>query len=328
MMDPSVGVIVITYNAAHLIEGCLRPVMASPLRPRVLVVNSSSDDGTVEKARALGAETWVVPRRSFNHGRTREAARRRLGTDIVVMLTPDAHAEDPAFLERLVRPIRRGEAAVAYGRQAPRANADLLERAGRAFSYPAHSQLRGATTRERYGACNHFCSNACAAWDQRALDAIGGFPTTLVSEETLAAALLIGQGHAIAYVADAVVVHSHPTRLLDGLKRQFDVGFTRSVYKDLLLAHGSDETRGRAYLRDTLRLVWRQRPTLLPYALIDAGTRYLGYRLGRLGPWLPRSLSASLSSQDFFWRSPLVDAFLRGDIEQPPAGGGRLRDAA
>ena len=83
-----VGVVVITHRAREHLERCLLPLTRSPLQPRVLVVNSSSQDGTVEKAAELGAETLVVPRRSFNHGLTRELARRHLGTPVVVI----AHA--------------------------------------------------------------------------------------------------------------------------------------------------------------------------------------------------------------------------------------------
>jgi rhamnosyltransferase len=52
----SVGVAVVTHRAREHLARCLPPLLASPLRPRVLVVNSSSGDGTVEEARRLGAE--------------------------------------------------------------------------------------------------------------------------------------------------------------------------------------------------------------------------------------------------------------------------------
>ena len=71
----------------------------------MLVVNSSSRDGTVELAQEMGAETLVVARRDFNHGTTRELARKVLGTDIAVMITPDAIASGPEMLSALVRPL-------------------------------------------------------------------------------------------------------------------------------------------------------------------------------------------------------------------------------
>lgn len=299
--SPSVGVVVITYRARAMLERCLAPVTASPLRPEVLVVNSSSNDGTVELARALGARTWVIPRRSFNHGLTREAARRKLATDVVVMLTPDCFARSPDFLERLVEPIASGRAEVAYARQVAAADADILARFGRAFCYPERSEIRSAADAARLGSAVHFCSNACAAWSNHALDRIGGFKPTLVSEETIAVCELLEAGGRIAYVAEAVVEHSHPTRLLDSFRRQFDVGWTREVWRHLLLARGADEARGLAYARGLVRAVLAEAPHLLPWALLDTAVRLLGYRTGRLAAHLPVGFARRLSGQDFFW---------------------------
>ncbi len=301
---PSVGVVVVTYRARELLPHCLPPLFASPLRPRVLVVNSGSDDGTVELARDMGAETWVVPRESFNHGTTREAARRRLDTEIVVMMTPDARPTSPAFLELLVAPIAAGRAAVAYARQLPAADADPIARYGRLFAFPETSELRSAADWPARGSAVHFCSNACAAWSQAALDAIGGFRSTLVSEETIATVELLERGHRIAYVAEATVVHSHPSSLIGDFRRQFDIGMTRRLHASLLLAHGRDERRGLRYLKGLTGHLLRHRPGMLPYAWLHTALRYAGYRLGMVGPLLPEGWKRRLSGQDFFWLRP------------------------
>jgi len=308
LTQPTVGVAIITYRARDMLAGCLAPLLRSPLEPRILVVNSSSNDGTVETARRLGAETMVVSRAGFNHGATREAARRRLATDIVVMMTPDAHARDETFLERLVRPLVTGEAAVAYARQEAREGAGPLERFARAFNYPATSQLRGLADWPVYGSYTHFCSNSCAAWRTDALDRIGGFASTLVSEETIATARLLEIGERIAYVAEARVVHSHPTSLTGDFKRQYDIGYARAASRDLLLAREADERRGAAYLRGLIRTLAAEKPSLLPYALLHTGLRWIGYRMGMAGRRLPVAVNARLSSQDFFWRG---DAMVR-----------------
>jgi rhamnosyltransferase len=302
MEQGQIGVVIVTHRAAHLLADCIAPLRASPLEPRILVVNSSSNDGTVEQARALGAETWVIPRSSFDHGRTRELARRRLGTAIVVMLTPDAQAQDASFLERLTAPIRAGEAAIAYGRQLPRTHADPIEEFNRTFNYPSTSHSRSLADRPRYGAYTHFCSNSCAAWSNAALDEIGGFPPTLVSEETIATAALLRRGHRIAYVAEACVRHSHASGLLADFRRQFDTGYTRRSYRDLLLDGERDEARGLAYARALLAHLARTAPGLLPYAVLNTGARYAGYRLGMAGAKLPRRVRALLSSQDYYWQ--------------------------
>lgn len=304
--EPRVGVVVVTHRARGLIDRCLAPLLRSPLRPRVLVVNSSSGDGTVERARDAGAETLVVPRRTFNHGLTRELARRHLGTPVCVMLTPDAFALDDGFLERLTAPVRQGVAAVAYGRQVPRGDAGIVERLGRAFSYPEASHLRCLTDWPRYGSYTHFCSNACAAWSNPALDAIGGFKPTLVSEETIAVAELLARGESIAYVAEAVVEHSHPQTARDAFRRQFDVGYTRRLYDWLLIARERDQVRGRRFARAVLREAGRRDARALPAVLAQLAAAWLGYRAGLAGPRLPRGLARRLSGQDYYWTSDVV----------------------
>lgn len=300
----SVGVVVVTHRAREHLSRCLPPLLASPLRPRVLVVNSSSGDGTVEEAHRLGAETLVVPRREFNHGLTRELARRALGTRIAAMLTPDAYPTDAGFLGRLVAPLAEGEAEVAYGRQAPREGADVVERFGREFNYPAASHTRSLDSWATHGTYTHFCSNACAAWSSAALDAVGGFKATLVSEETIAAAEILRRGGRIAYVADAVVTHSHRHGLKDEFARHFDIGYTRERFRPLLRWRERDEVRGAAFARALLATVRREDPAALPRVAAHLAAKWLGYRAGLLGPALPTAVARRLSGQDYFWDSP------------------------
>lgn len=301
-MPASTGVVIVTHRARSLLDGCIAPLQASRLRPRILVVNSSSHDGTVERAQELGAETWTIPRDAFNHGRTRELARQRLGTAITVMLTPDAHACGRDFLERLTAPLREGSAAVAYGRQVPREGADPIEDFNRDFNYPAQSHVRSLADWPRYGAYTHFCSNSCAAWLSTALDEIGGFPETLVSEETIATARLLERGHKIAYVAEARVRHSHGSGIIADFRRQYDIGYARAAHRELLLGRERDEARGVAYARRLLAHLAATAPGHLPFALLDTAARYAGYRLGMVGARLPRRLNALFSGQDYYWR--------------------------
>ena len=311
--ETPVGVAVITHRAREQLGQCLPPLLRSPLRPRVLVVNSSSQDGTVETAAELGAETLVVPRRSFNHGLTRELARRRLGTPVVVMLTPDAHACADDFLERLTEPVRSGEAAVAYGRQVATSACGLLERVGREFSYPAMSHVRAAGDWDRWGSYTRFCSNAAAAWSNAALDRIGGFKPTLVSEETIAVAELLAQGERVAYVAEAVVRHAHRHGPVGAFRRQFDIGYSRRLYDWLLLAREGDAPRGRRFARTVLARAVREAPAELPRITALLAASWLGYRAGLLGHRLPAAVAERLSGQDYFWTS-----------EVHVAGGGAL----
>lgn len=302
-MSQSVGVAVITYTAVALLPKCLPPLLASPLSPRVLVVNSSSNDGTVELAREMGADTLVIPREEFNHGATREIARNELGTEIAVMITPDAIPLSSETLGSLVRPIVEGVASVSYARQIPHEGADIFEAFPRFFNYPDKSGVRSIGDVDKLGPFTFFCSDSCAAWSNSALDSIGGFEPTLSLEDTIATAKLLRAGHKIAYCAEAVVRHSHHYSPLMEFKRYFDIGYVRALHKDLILGEGGDERRGAAMTRELIQTLACHQPHLIPYALVLTSAKLLGYRLGYHGTSLPVWMKRRLSGQDYFWNS-------------------------
>lgn len=300
----SIGVVFITHYAKRHLAAALPPILASPLRPRVLVVNSSSNDGTVEEAARLGAETLVIPRAEFNHGRTRELARHHLGTEIVVMMTPDAYALDHSLIDRLIEPIRAGQAAVSYARQIPHDGADVFEAFPRHFNYPAQSHIRGMNDLSTYGSYLFFCSDTCAAYLNRALDAIGGFQPVLTGEDSYAVAKLQMAGYRVAYVAEAVVKHSHRYTLAQEFRRYFDTGLCRAEHCALLSdIVGGDGRRGGQFAKEFLTHLMRHHPLKLPYGLLQTGVKWLGYKIGALSVRAPLWWKRSCSSQDYYWSS-------------------------
>lgn len=298
-----IGVAVITHCSKQHLKRCLPPLLRSRLSPRVLVVNSSSQDGTVEEAKLLGAEVLVIHRKAFNHGSTRELARKHLNSDIVVMMTPDAYVQDETTLEKLVEPILKRHASVSYARQVPRPQAKPLEAFPRYFNYPEISHIRSIHDRHKWGVYTFFCSNSCAAYCMRALDEVGGFRSVLMSEDTFAVARLLRAGHNIAYVAEALVEHSHDYTLFQELQRHFDTGYVRSQHAHLIDFGSRDERRGARYTFELGRYLMRHRPRAIPYAILNNIAKYLGYSLGRLGPRLPQRFVRMLSSQDYYWTS-------------------------
>jgi rhamnosyltransferase len=298
---PSIGVAIITHSAKEHLPHCLPPLLRSPLKPRILVINSSSGDGTVELAEEMGAETLIIPRDTFNHGRTRELARLHLNTDIVVMMTPDAYATDQMMLSRLIAPLLQKKAAVAYARQIPHAGAGFFGSFAREFNYPSESHLRTLQDLSTYGVYTFFCSDSCAAYDNAKLEAVGGFQEVLTGEDTVAAAQLLYAGEAIAYVAEALVHHSHDYSLWGEFKRHFDTGYARQVQEDFFSTRTGDKKRGMEYTKTLLARVLRRKPKLFPYALLQTLIKFSGYQLGRRSKSFPRALKRLLSSQEYYW---------------------------
>lgn len=296
-----VGVAFITHSAKRHLPLCLPPVLNSPLKPKVLVVNSSSNDGTVELAEKLGAKTLVVPRSTFNHGETREAARKALDAEIVVMMTPDAYFKDETMLEKLIMPIQTRKASISYARQLPHAGADFFEAFAREFNYPKASHIRGIEDIPTYGIYTFFCSDSCSAYKNKALNEIGGFSRVLIGEDTVACAKLLKKGHKIAYQAEAEVAHSHRYSLLDEFRRHFDTGIARRNYRDLIQAAGTDNSRGKQYVSTLLKRLLAESPSLIPYAIIQSGVKWLGYQTGRISAPFPKRWKKVFSGQDYYW---------------------------
>jgi rhamnosyltransferase len=296
-----VGIVVITHNAVQHLPYCLPPLLASSLHPDILVVNSSSSDGTVELAKKMGVKTLVVPRSAFNHGLTREAARKYLGTEIVVMCTPDAYALDSNVLERLIEPLQKEEVAISYARQIPHNPKNIFEAFPREFNYPSESHIRGKEDKAFYGVYTYFNSNSFAAYKNVCLDEIGGFPEVLLGEDTWACARLLEKGYKIAYTADAIVKHSHSYTLSQEFCRSFDIGLARKKQKPWLHSAGKDESRGFSYAKELCKRLCKESPQKLPYALLQMFAKYVGYRLGRSSVSLPVFWKKLFSGQEFYW---------------------------
>ena len=301
MSRPSVGVVILTLNSREHLAHCLPSYLESRERPRVLVVDSSSNDGSAQKAESLGAEVIVIPRQSFNHGLTREYARKHLGTDIVVMATPDAYPKDHTLIENLVAPIRYGDASIAYARQLPHRKAGFFESFAREYNYPSESHIRGIEDRARYGTYTFFCSNSCAAYCNRALDAIGGFKSVLLGEDTVAAAQLLHEGHKIAYVAEAEVYHSHGYTLWQEFQRYFDTGLAREEYRELIASYADDSKRGRGYVSAMTARLLKEKPHLLPYGALQTLVKWTGFQIGKRSIEAPAWFKKMLSGHKAYW---------------------------
>lgn len=298
-----IGIVIITHSARDHLTQLLPALQASSVPVKILVVNSSSEDGTVEEAKKWGVDVLVIPREAFNHGSTRELARKKIATPIVVMMTPDAYPVDTYLVERLTKPIVKAEAAATYARQLPHLGADRFERFARDFHYPSKSRIYKANPQASNKTEELFFSNSCSAYCQKALDRVGGFPHVLLGEDTLTAGALLKEGYALGYVAEAEVRHSHCYGLRAEFMRHFDIGSMRHLLSVYGHRSSMDRKRGWNYASTLLRQTAQENALYLPYACLHLFSKWSGYQVGRLSPWMPHLVCRSLSSQKFYWDS-------------------------
>ena len=292
-----------TLNAASVWPNFISPLFASVPVDRVLILDSSSSDGTPDLVRAAGFRICAVARSDFNHGGTRQLAAELLSeADILVFLTQDAILAGPDAIHTLLKAFEDIDVGAAFGRQLPRAGATPIEAHARLFNYPAQSDVRTLDSRERLGFKTIFLSNSFAAYRREALMRVGGFPrNVLFGEDTITAAKLLQAGWKIAYVAEAQVYHSHAYSWRQDFKRYFDIGVLHARESWLLKEFGNTGGEGGRFVRSEIRYLWYVSPWYLPSAVIRTGLKLLAYRLGRNENKMTAALKSYLSMHPRFW---------------------------
>jgi len=298
----TIGVLILTYNAEKSIYFLLKVLKDCSLH-RLLIIDSTSSDRTIEIIHDFNIELIVIPQKEFNHGAIREIGRQKLNTDIVVMLTQDILPLKNNFIENLVAPIVKGEAVVTYARQIAHEGATILEAFPREFNYPTESQIRTLEDVYKFGVYSFFSSDSCAAYLNSALDEIGGFRPTLTWEDYFAVARLLIAGNKVAYTSDSIVRHSHSFTLVEEFRRYFDTGYVRAQNKWLNKYIGQAERRGISYQLELLKKLFKTKPLLIPYAIIQSLFKFMGYRIGYFSLNFPASVNKLLSSQKSYWDS-------------------------
>jgi rhamnosyltransferase len=297
-------IIVPTLNAALDWPQFAPALLKAVLPEQVLIVDSSSSDGTSELARTAGFRVQTIVREKFNHGGTRQSAvDSNPEADIVVLMTQDAVLVSPDAIQKLIETFADPKVAAAYGRQLPRREAGPIEAHARLFSYPTVSNVRTLESRQELGFKSIFISNAFAAYRRDALMAVGGFPRDVIfGEDTIVAAKLLLAGWKIAYVAEAQVYHSHAYNWRQEFRRYFDIGVLHTRESWLTKEFGQVGGEGGRFVRSELASLWAGRKRYIPSALVRTALKFAGYKLGKNERRLSLSWKRRLSMYKVYWK--------------------------
>jgi len=166
----------------------------------VILVDSGSTDSTVSIAEAFGAKMMHIRPEEFTFGRSLNRGIEKATGDFVVIASAHVYPVYPDWLESLLRPFEDAKVALTYGKQRGPDSAKFSEQQVFHQWYPDVSQPRQPTA---------FCNNANAAI-RKSLWVKHPYDESLTGLEDLAwAKWAKEQGHAIAYVAEAEIVHVH-----------------------------------------------------------------------------------------------------------------------
>ena len=279
-----ISLIIPTLNAQDEIGALLDNLLMQTRVPdQIIVIDSASDDATVEEVTARPVvELIKINRSEFNHGLTRDMALKRSVGDIVCFMTQDAVPANEFYVENLVAPLISDNRIVASsGRQLPKADARRFEQLVRGFNYADESSVKTFDDVKRIGIKAYFATDVCSAYKRDLYLKLGGFCATDMSEDMYLAAKAINAGYKVAYAADAEVYHSHNLSPKQQYVRNFTIGRFLERNKDLLVCE-SEVGEGKRLASNVAKTLISERNFTEFVAFgVDCAARYLGNKKGR-----------------------------------------------
>ncbi len=269
----------------------------------VVVIDSASTDASGALAESMGARVHTIAAAEFNHGATRNLGVSLAHGEVVVFTSQDAYAPEDDWLERLTAPVRAGTVAGAYGRQLAHEGASAAEQYFLEFLYGPASREQAAAGPHELTMDTTLFSNVNAAIGADVLRRFPFAEDVIMSEDQEWSRRVLLDGQRLAYVAEAVVRHSHPYTLGAAFRRFFDSGVSAEQAYMAAGAPAAEVLRRRAtdYARGELRWLWDGQRSAIPYAVLYEGVKFAGLQLGLRHERLPAALKPHLSALPSYW---------------------------
>ena len=310
MEKVKVDVIIPTYKPGKKFSRLLKMLAVQTVKVnRIIVMNTERSYWNDKGFEGIGnLEVHRLDKAEFDHGETRNRGARYSRADIMVFMTDDAVPADEHLIENLVKAFDQrgpeGESVImAYARQLPDKDCGLAERYTRSFNYPGESRIKTKADLKELGIKTFFASNVCCAYDREKFWFQGGFiHKTIFNEDMIFAGRAVLQDdYAIAYAADARVIHSHNYGCRAQFHRNFDLAVSQADHPEVFRGIHS-EGEGIRLVKQTARyLVSQKKPWLIPGLVVKSGFKYAGYRLGKCYRLLPKGLTAACSMNKEYW---------------------------
>lgn len=220
MQPPRVSIVIPTKDGAKTLPAVLHAIWQQRFAGgiEVIAVDSGSTDGSIDILRDRVDRFISVPADEFNHGLTRNRGVEAATGQLVVLLVQDAVPQGDQWLTALTAPLYTDPSvAGSFARQQAREDASHLTRryhrrwvAASADAFVAEPltevEFAALSPEERHRRC--VFDNVCSCI-RRSVWETQPFAETSIAEDLEWAKAALLAGHRLAYVPDAVVVHSH-----------------------------------------------------------------------------------------------------------------------
>ncbi len=309
MQKPVVDVIIPVYKPGPKFSYLLRRLKEQtyPVN-KIIVINTEEKYWKPEFAQEVGnLEVHHIAKAEFDHGGTRNMGAGFSRGDIMIFMTDDAVPKGRRLIEKLVEALSwkgpKGEVmAMAYARQLPDTDCQVVERYIRLFNYPEESCVKTLRDLPSMGIKTYFASDVCCAYRKDLFEELGGFISHAVfNEDMIYGAGAVKAGYGIAYAADARVIHSHNMTFIQQFRRNFDLAVSQADHPEIFKGVAS-EGEGIRMIKTVAKRLLRQGKFCQFSALIaGSACKYAGYRLGKVYPLLPERLVRWCSMNRGYW---------------------------
>ena len=272
---------------------------------RIIIINTQTGVFPTElESEPYQIEIMHIRPEDFDHGGTRNMGASISYADIVLYMTQDAVPADEHLIEKFANVFEmHPELGIAYGRQLPREDCNIIERYTRRFNYPEKSRIKSKVDLPQLGIKTFFCSDVCAAYRRNYLLSAGGFEDpTIFNEDMIFAGKRILAGDKVAYVAEAKVIHSHNYTGSQQFHRNFDLAVSQAQHPEVFEGVPS-EGEGIRMVKATAKYLIRSGQPLKIWNLVyQSGCKYIGYFLGKRYEKLPKWVVLKCTSSIKYWK--------------------------
>ena len=300
---PSISVVIPVWNAqAYLPELLPRILAQTEVTIReILLLDSMSTDDTVEQASNY-EKVRIIPEPEFSHGETRNRGIREASEDLVVLMTQDAQPE-PGCFASMAAAMDDASVAYAFSRQLPYPDTNPME------CY--YHQQRFPETPRRYEAHGNpvthpqdaFCSNVCSMLRKSVALEFPFRSDLIMGEDQEWSRRIQENGHAVQYVPEAVITHSHNYPLFILFRRYFDsvVALTQIFPERDLNANASS---GIDFLKGECVFLFKTHPLWLFYYPFYLTAKTMATILAHRADKLPFRFKVWCSMNRGYWTKP------------------------
>ena len=223
---------------------------------------------------------FEVEQKDFSHSLTREkAVREYCSGDVVIYVSQDVKLIDPKAFHNISSVIN-DEVIYAFGKQICEYHS--IERYIRKKNYPKKSYIVSTSDIEKMQLIAFYASDAFSCLSRKHFIELGGYNghNVMMSEDMLYSKILLDAGYKKAYVAEAVVAHSHKYTIKQLYRRYYALGIFHEQNKVFDQYKTNDSGMKLAFYVLGQALIHFNIPVLFRW-LPDMTARYLGMKKGR-----------------------------------------------